>query len=389
VAPFNKKAGLFADGQKSVFGYLEDKMDSQNANVWFHAASLGEFEQGRPLIEKLKETRPDVRIIVTFFSPSGYEVRKNYTGADAICYLPLDTPANVSRFLKLVNPQVAVFIKYEFWANYLKTLHANGTKVYLISGIFRPDQLFFKRHGKWYRQLLKNFDRLFVQDGDSAALLNSIGIQNVTIAGDTRFDRVIEIAEQKKELPLIEAFATGAQVWVAGSTWPADEDLLISYFNNRTDFKLIIAPHVTSESHVEAICSKLRRKYVRYSSATPEEAREADCLIIDTIGLLSSIYRFGEVAYIGGGFGVGIHNVLEAAVYAMPVLFGPNYGKFKEAVDLINLNGAFSFDSKQTFEKMADKLMESRDYVESSGKIAGEYVQNHRGATSLIIEECF
>jgi len=387
VAGWNEKAGLLARGQQQSFALLQEKVVAGQRYVWFHASSLGEFEQGRPLMEELKRRTPEVKIVLTFFSPSGYEVRKNYTGADVVVYLPMDTPGNVTRFLDIVQPQKAVFIKYEFWANYLTELQKRKIPTYLVSAIFRPQQAFFKWYGGWYRNLLSAFTHLYVQDKVSEELLKTIGVTNVTVAGDTRFDRVAEIAAQAKELPLVEAFAKGRKVLVAGSSWPLDEDILFDYFNTHKDLYLIVAPHVTSESHIEDICQKLERPFVRYTKTDAQEAAKADCLIIDCIGLLSSIYRYGQIAYIGGGFGVGIHNVLEAAVYGVPVLFGPNYQKFREACGLIDSGGGFSIFDTQQYAELLDKLMQDDNYLASCGKKSADFVDRNLGATNLIMQQ--
>jgi 3-deoxy-D-manno-octulosonic-acid transferase len=385
AAQWNEKAALLVNGQRKSFSVLEEKIISGQRYVWFHASSLGEFEQGRPLIEALKRRSPEVKVVLTFFSPSGYEVRKNYTGADVVLYLPMDTPGNVRRFLAIVRPEKAVFIKYEFWANYLTELQLREIPVYLVSAIFRPQQAFFKWYGGWYRNLLTTFTRLYVQDKDSAELLRTIGVTNVSVAGDTRFDRVAEIAAQAKELPLVAVFAEGRKVMVAGSSWPLDEDILFDYFNRQDDLFLIVAPHVTSESHIEEITRKLKRPYARYTKTDAAEVKKVDCLIIDCIGLLSSIYRYGEIAYIGGGFGVGIHNVLEAAVYGVPVIFGPNYHKFREACGLIDAGGGFSIHNLQQYETVLDRLKEAA-FLQVGGQKAGQYVQQNLGATSIIME---
>ncbi|MGL4292421.1 MAG: 3-deoxy-D-manno-octulosonic acid transferase, partial [Bacteroidales bacterium] len=336
VAGKNPKAAKMIAGHKVVFDYLKENRKAGDRYLWFHAASLGEFEQGRPLIEQLRISYPEYKIALTFFSPSGYEVRKNYAGADLICYLPLDMPSNVTRFLDILNPEKAFFIKYEFWANYLHELKKRAIPVYLFSAIFRPEQVFFKPYGAFFRKLLRVYDSIFVQDESSRKLLREIGIENVEVAGDTRFDRVLEIRDQAKEIPLICSFTEGASfVLVAGSSWPKDEDLMIDHFNRHPEMKLIIAPHEIHESHLTDIIGKLKRPYVKFSQLNEENAKQADCLLIDCIGLLSSIYRYGNAAYIGGGFGVGIHNVLEAAVYDIPVVFGPNYSRFREACNLV------------------------------------------------------
>ena len=383
----NKKASLFLSGRKNVFALLEQKRLPGERYVWFHAASLGEFEQGRPIIENLKQTHPEYKIILTFFSPSGYEVRKNYNGADIICYLPMDMSWNVKRFLDIVNPDYAVFIKYEFWMNYLLELKKRQIKTYIVSAIFRESQLFFRSYGGFYRRLLKSFSHLFVQNDESVRLLHSIGVDNVTKVGDTRFDRVADIAAKSKDLPIVQAFKSDAKVLIAGSSWPNDEEILLSYFNQNKDVKLIIAPHEIHEEHLQSIISKLQRPYVRYTQATTENVSDADCLIIDCFGLLSSVYRYGDVAYIGGGFGVGIHNILEAAVYGIPVIFGPNYKKFQEAVDLIELGGAFSISDYTGFSRlMSDLLVDNSSLYASSAAISNDYSQRNRGATIKVLD---
>lgn len=386
AAKWNEKAALLVRGQKNSFPLLAEKIIPGGRYVWFHASSLGEFEQGRPLIEELKRRSPEIKIILTFFSPSGYEVRKNYAVADVVIYLPMDTPGNVKRFLDIVQPEKAVFIKYEFWANYLTELKRRDIPILLVSAVFRPQQAFFKWYGGWYKRLLHSFQHLYVQDVESRNLLNAIGIIPVTVAGDTRFDRVAEIAAQAKDLPLVEAFAEGKTVLVAGSSWPLDEDILFDYFNRHENLYLIVAPHVTTESHIEDICRKLRRSYARYTTTDAVQAKAADCLIIDCIGLLSSVYRYGGMAYIGGGFGVGIHNVLEAAVYGVPVIFGPNYHKFREACGMIDTGGGFSVNDLHQFENLMDKLLGKKDFLSVCGEKSAQYVRQNLGATAVIME---
>lgn len=386
----NKKASLFLSGRKNVFALLEQKRLPGERYVWFHAASLGEFEQGRPIIENLKQTHPEYKIILTFFSPSGYEVRKNYNEADIICYLPMDMSWNVKRFLDIVQPDCAIFIKYEFWMNYLLELKKRQIKTYIVSAIFRESQMFFRWYGGYYRSILNSFTHLFVQNDESVRLLHSIGLDNVTKVGDTRFDRVADIASNAKELPIVQLFKSDKKVLVAGSSWPNDEEILLSYFNQNKDIKLIIAPHEIHEEHLQSIISKLKRPYLRYSQATTENISEADCLIIDCFGLLSSIYRYGEIAYIGGGFGVGIHNILEAAVYGIPVIFGPNYKKFQEAVDLIELGGAFSIADYTGFSRlMSDLLVDNSSLYTSSAAVSNDYSQRNRGATIKVLDIIF
>lgn len=383
---FNKKVKTMLKGQQVCFDVLRTKIDSDRSYVWFHAASLGEFEQGRPLMERIRREYPSYGILLTFFSPSGYEVRKNYEGADVICYLPFDTPKNVCRLLDLVHPCMAFFIKYEFWKNYLDELHSRNIPVYSVSSIFRADQVFFKPYGKGYAKVLRNFNHLFVQNDVSKDLLNGLGILNVTVAGDTRFDRVLQIREQAKELPLVEAFKQNKLTFVAGSSWQPDEELFIDYFNRHPEVKLIIAPHVIGEDHLQYIIGKVKGKVVRYTQATVENVAEARCLIIDCFGLLSSIYKYGEIAYIGGGFGSGIHNTVEAAVYGVPVIFGPNYQRFMEAKDLIACGGGFSINDVNDLAALLDKLLSDKTFLQESGNNAGTYVHSRAGATDIILK---
>ena len=381
---FNEKARKLRDGQSEAFAILKEKAGIDKKYIWFHAASLGEFEQGRPVIEKLKQIDPETKILLTFFSPSGYEIRKSYAGADIICYLPLDTVTNVSRFLNSVKISKAIFIKYEFWPNYLKALKANKIPFYSISAIFRPDQVFFKWYGSWYRNLLKSFNHIFVQDDNSLNLLENHGFKNATTAGDTRFDRVADLAKQTKTIALVEAFIKGAKkVIVAGSSWPKDEELLVEYLKKHSDIKLILFPHEIHESHITGIIKLTDNNYIRFTEANEQNMTKANCLIVDTIGILSTVYQYASVAYIGGGFGVGIHNTLEAAVWNIPVVFGPNYQKFREAKELIAKGGAFTISDYNELEKSLDTLLIDKN----AGKIAGEYVKMNTGATDLIIKE--
>lgn len=350
--------------------------------VWVHAASLGEFEQGRPLIERIKANEPDTKILLSFFSPSGYEVRKNYNLADLVVYLPLDTPTNARRFVEAANPTKVYIIKYEFWLNYLKCLRTRGIETYIVSAIFRKNQVFFKWYGGIFRQGLKAFKTLYVQNEESKELLAEIGFNNVVVAGDTRFDRVNDIANAAKQLPIAEAFANKGMTLVVGSSWQPDEELLCRWINKHTEYKMIIAPHHVEENRIREIEGLLNRKSVRYTQCTSDKDVEgADVLIINTIGLLSSIYQYGSVAYIGGGFGVGIHNTLEAAVWGMPVVFGPNFGKFKEAKELISCQGGFSISTYDEMENTFDMAF-SGEY----GKNAADYVKSKVGASQLIIE---
>lgn len=392
ISPFHKKARIMRLGQWKTNSILREKIDRNAKYIWFHASSLGEFEQGRPMMEKIKAEHPEYKILLTFFSPSGYEVRKNYNGADVICYLPFDTPYRVKKFLNLANPSIAVFIKYEFWGNYLQELKHRNIPVYIISSIFRRDQLFFQWFGYPYRKMLYCFTHLFVQDGRSAALLKEFGITNVTVTGDTRFDRVLDVRNQARELSPVEHFVCegGKEkrlTLVAGSSWPQDEEILIPYFNEHPEMKLIIAPHEIHREHLMYIESLLKRPSVRLSDVFHDQslAEGKDCLIVDSFGLLSSIYRYGTIAYIGGGFGAGIHNTLEAAVYGIPVLFGPKYHKFKEAKDLIKVGGGFSVSDKQSFCEKMDELLTYHEVLEAAGESAGQFVNGNAGATDKIL----
>ena len=392
ISPFHKKARIMRLGQWKTNSILREKIDRNAKYIWFHASSLGEFEQGRPMMEKIKAEHPEYKILLTFFSPSGYEVRKNYNGADVICYLPFDTPYRVKKFLNLANPSIAVFIKYEFWGNYLQELKHRNIPVYIISSIFRRDQLFFQWFGYPYRKMLYCFTHLFVQDDRSAALLKEFGITNVTVTGDTRFDRVLDVRNQARELSPVEHFVCegGKEkrlTLVAGSSWPQDEEILIPYFNEHPEMKLIIAPHEIHREHLMYIESLLKRPSVRLSDVFHDQslAEGKDCLIVDSFGLLSSIYRYGPIAYIGGGFGAGIHNTLEAAVYGIPVLFGPKYHKFKEAKDLIKVGGGFSVSDKQSFCEKMDELLTYHEVLEAAGESAGQFVNGNAGATDKIL----
>lgn len=389
----NDKIHKMVEGQSRTFGLLSAKMQPcghGTTTVWIHAASLGEFEQGRPLIEMIKRNHPDWRIVLTFFSPSGYEVRKDYRSADAVCYLPFDTPANARRFLDLVSPQVAIFVKYEFWGNYLQQLSRRNIPTYIISSIFRPGQIFFRPWGGMFRRMLDCFTRIYVQDEPSRHLLASIGVHDVTVAGDTRFDRVTDILASCKLFPVVERFAASSPfTMIIGSSWQPDEEIVISYFNSHPGMKLIIAPHEFDETRLKSIIGRISRPTVLYSKATEADVASADCLIIDCFGILSSCYRYATAAYIGGGFGAGIHNLNEAAVYGIPVIFGPRHEKFKEAHDLIECGGGFSITGNDDFNKLADRLTADPQFLAASGKAAGNYIKQHLGATRRIYDEIF
>ncbi len=396
---FNEKVRKMWRGEREAFKILKQKVDPNAKYIWFHAASLGEFEQGRPLMERIRKDYPQYKILLTFYSPSGYEVRKNYEGADIICYMPVDTRLNAIRFLRLVRPVMAFFIKYEFWSNFLHILKHRNIPTYSVSSIFREDQVFFKWYGRSYAGVLKCFTRFFVQNEESKRLLEGIGITAVDVVGDTRFDRVLQIKEAAKQLPICEAFRTGVassqsadvphhdfKVFVAGSSWPPDENIFIPFFNEHKDWRLLIAPHVIAEEHLKLILSLIKgKKVVRYTQTTPEEAAEADVLIIDCFGLLSSMYNYGDVAYIGGGFGVGIHNTLEAAVWNMPVIFGPNNKKFQEAQGLLKSGGGFEINTYEDFSSLMGSLMNDETFLKQAGDKAGTFVAHLAGATDKVL----
>lgn len=399
VALFNEKVRLMWQGEQEAFDKIGEKICLGDRVVWVHAASLGEFEQGRPLIERLKRANPEYKILLTFFSPSGYEVRKNYAGVDVVAYLPLDRRSNARKFVDMVHPEKVVFVKYEFWLNYLSELRLRGIDTYIISAIFRQNQVFFKWYGGIFREGLNTFKQLFVQNVESKRLLNEIGIENVVVAGDTRFDRVADIAAAAKKLPIVERFIEGdaselggkLPVLVVGSSWSKDEELLAEYINSRTGrVKMIIAPHEVGELRIKELIMRLKCKWVLYTDAENEKVdcklQEADCLVVNTIGVLSSIYRYGQVAYVGGGFGVGIHNTLEAAAWGMPVVFGPNYHKFNEAKELIGCGAA---QSVENFEECAAALDDFFANNEIPSKAAAEYVASHTGATDVIYNSQF
>jgi 3-deoxy-D-manno-octulosonic-acid transferase len=389
ASPFNKKARLWVRGRKGWRKILREKINPDDKKIWIHCASLGEFEQGRPVIEKIKETFPEYKILLTFFSPSGFEIRKNWPMADYICYLPADTPVNASQFLDIVSPSMALFIKYEFWNNYLSTLFEKKIPFYLVSGIFRPEQHFFKWYGKFFRLILKKFSHIFVQDIISVDLLRGIGITKVTYSGDTRFDRVNQIAGEVKTLPVIERFKGFEKIFISGSSWRPDEEIIAGYINSFPDrMKWIFAPHKIEKNNIERLEKLLKVKVVKYSESV-DNFTDARVLIIDNIGMLSSIYKYADIAEVGGGFGEGIHNILEPACWGIPVLFGPNYTKFKEAADLMAANGAFVFNNYDEFTEIIDGLLENKERYEKASKIVSDYIKNNTGATEKIVTMVF
>ncbi len=383
----NNKAKLWLKGRENIFDRIAASLQPSEKRIWIHASSLGEFEQGRPVIEKLKALRPDYKIVLTFFSPSGYEIRKDYKGADYIFYLPLDTRRNAQKFIDLVKPEMGVFVKYEFWYHFLTVTKQKNIPLYLISANFRKEQTFFRWYGGWFRKLLFNFEHIFVQNERSLNLLKEIGINSITIAGDTRFDRVFSIASAAKELPLVQEFVGDSFCLIAGSTWVPDETLLIKYLNETThSIKMIIAPHEIEESAIQNIIQGINKKTVKYSQLKEFPSNSAEVLIIDNIGMLSSLYRYGKLAYIGGGFGKGIHNILEAATYGLPVIFGPNYGKFQEAVNLYQAGGAFPIKDYQEFKILLDELIIDKDKNQTCSQISRQFVNDNLGATDIILQ---
>ena len=385
ISPINVKVRQWTNGRKNIFQKIQSQLKNNEQRVWFHAASLGEFEQGRPIIEALKLEAPNLKIVLTFFSPSGYEIQKNYAFADYVFYLPNDTKKNAKKFIELINPKYVVFIKYEFWYNYLKTLNKLNIKTYLISAIFRKNQIFFRWYGKQYSKMLSYFTYFFVQNEESKQLLNSLNYNNVEITGDTRFDRVYEISKNVKKIPKINEFCENSTVFVAGSSWKADENIFIKYINNNNKLKYIIAPHEINDNNINRIINSIKLKTIKYSIINNINIAEYQVLIIDNIGLLSSLYQYGNIAYIGGGFGSGIHNVLEAATFGLPTIFGINYKKYMEAVELIKKNAAFSISDYNSFEEVMNNLLSDSNKYNKSVKNAKKYVEDNRGAKDMIV----
>lgn len=381
ASPFNIKAKLFIEGRWNILKIIEDSVNVTKKPIWFHFASLGEFEQGRPVLEELKRIHPDKALIITFFSPSGYEIRKNYALAEGIFYLPLDTKKNAAEFIRLINPEIAIFTKYEFWYHYFKTLHDRSIPLIIISGIFRPDQIFFKWYGGFYSKILTFVTHFFVQNEQSVELLKAAGLENVSLSGDTRFDRVAENASAPKQLTLIEKFCGQSPVFIAGSTWPQDEILLTKLIVQFPQWKFIIAPHEINQAHIQDIL-QLIPAAARYTYLEKDGLQsDQQVLLIDNMGMLSSVYQYGKIAYIGGGFGTGIHNTLEAAAFGLPVIFGPKYDKFQEAKDLIAIGAAISISDGHDFSAAFIKLQKD----EKAGITAKNYVLDKTGSTEQII----
>jgi 3-deoxy-D-manno-octulosonic-acid transferase len=387
VALFSPKMKLFVNGRKSVFETLSQKIAPTDKTLWFHAASLGEYEQGLPVMEKMREHYPEHKIVLTFFSPSGYEIRKNTNTADLVVYLPLDTKANARKFVQLVHPDITFFIKYEFWPNYLNELKKAGNPVYLISGLFRENQAFFKWYGGFYRKALKAFSHFFVQYESSKLLLQKAGFTNVTISGDTRYDRVSKILERDNHLPFIEEFSNGRLTVVAGSTWPKDEEMLAAFLNSTSNVKFIIAPHTIGQEHIAEIKNGITKKVLLFSEMENKSLADYDVFIIDTIGILGKIYSYADIAYVGGGFGTaGLHNILEPAAFGVPVIIGPNHQKFPEAVALVHMGGCIAVKDKREVEGALALLVQNDDERLEKGHIAATFVSMNRGAVGIIMK---
>ncbi len=382
---FNSKAKKWVQGRKDLLINLEIAFEEKPKCIWIHCASLGEFEQGRPLIEALKKEKPNYKILLTFFSPSGYEIRKNYSGADFVYYLPLDSPYNAKKFIEIINPEFAVFIKYEFWPHYISTLYKKNIPLYITSAIFRKDQVFFKPWGKWMQSTLKKIRHIFVQDEESVKLLQSIGVNQVSISGDTRFDRVSSVLESPNSIPLINEFKGIHPLFIAGSTWPDDERILIELINHSDSSKFIIAPHEINDKNINSFIQKLTKKALTLDNLTAENADDTQVLIINKIGILAHLYQYADMGYIGGGFGAGIHNTLEAAAFGMPLFFGPNYHRFKEAKDLVQLKAAFPIERKDELIKYYTSFITNEALLAETSAKSKHYVAKNIGATQIII----
>lgn len=385
-----EKARLWSEGRKGLFERMRAKIDPKARIVWLHVASLGEFEQGRPIIEEIRRSHPEYKILLTFFSPSGYEIRKNYAGADYIFYLPIDTRRNVRQFLDIAHPEVAIFVKYEFWLNMLTELRRRRIRTFVVSSIFRRNSVFFRFYGGPWREALETFEVLFVQNEESKRLLAELGFDNVTIAGDTRFDRVAEIARSAKRVELIERFKGDQKLFIAGSTWGPDEELLIPLMNENPTLKFIIAPHEMDEGRIAHLMEATKGGAARYTQCTAEsDLKEKQLLILDTVGILASAYGSASWGYIGGGFGVGIHNTLEAATFGLPIAFGPKYQKFKEACDLLSLGAARSVKSYEELKEWFSPLRDDEQQLAATSRLARDYTHSHQGATRTITQTIF
>ena len=385
-----EKARLWSEGRRDLFSRMREKIDPRERIIWLHVASLGEFEQGRPLIEALRESHPEYKILLTFFSPSGYEIRKNYAGADYIFYLPIDTRKQVRQFLDIAHPELVIFVKYEFWLNFLTELRRRRIRTFVVSAIFRRNSVFFRFYGGLWRKALKTFEVLFVQNEESKSLLAELGYPNTVVAGDTRFDRVAKIAREAKQVPMIERFKGDKQLFIAGSTWGPDEELLLPLMNDNPELKFVIAPHEMDEGRIERLLRETRGGAVRYTQCDDKTSFEGkQLLILDTVGLLASAYGYASWGYIGGGFGVGIHNTLEAATFGLPIAFGPKYEKFKEARDLVAIGAARSITTYEELKAWFAPLRDDEKYLTKSSRLARDYTLSHQGATETILKTIF
>lgn len=383
----NQKAKLWKEGRRDIFDHMANSIKPNEDIVWVHCASLGEFEQGRPIIEQIRKVDPSIKILLTFFSPSGYEIRKNYEGADYIFYLPIDRSSYAKRFMDIVKPKAAIFIKYEFWLNYLEELGKRNIPTYVVSAIFRPKSIFFRPWGWAWRRALKSFTTIFVQNRESKELLKSIGHTNVVIAGDTRFDRVAAIAKMTRHIPIVERFKGDNRLFVAGSTWGPDEELLIELINDNPSVRFVIAPHEMEETRIEHIIASVKGGAARYTQSTEQsDFSNTQVLILDTIGILSAVYGYATWSYIGGGFGVGIHNTLEAATFGLPIAFGPKYKKFQEACDMIDLHAATSIKNAKELKAWFEPLRDNEAHLEKTSHAAKEYAEHNCGATALVVK---
>ncbi len=386
----HSKARLWVEGRKDLFRRMAEAIDPSARIIWIHVASLGEFEQGRPIIEQLRKQHPEFKILLTFFSPSGYEIRKNYSGADYIFYLPIDTPRNARKFLDIAHPEIAIIVKYEFWLNLLSELRRRKIRSYIVSAIFRRNSIFFRSYGSMWRQALEAFEVLFVQNNESKKLLEELGFDNAVVAGDTRFDRVAEIAQTAKRIDTIDRFKGETRLFVAGSTWGPDEELLIRLMNENPDIKFIIAPHEMNEDRIARLMAETQGGALRFTQCTPQTSfGSRQLLILDTVGILSSVYGYATWSYIGGGFGVGIHNTLEAATFGLPIAFGPNYHKFKEARDMVTLGAARSINNYDELKRWFVPLRDNEEFLLKTSRIAKDYTTRHQGATTIITQAMF
>lgn len=386
IAVFNSKIRLFVDGRATVFSYLQSKLTADSNVIWVHCASLGEFEQGLPVIEKLKVAFPNYKILLTFFSPSGYEVKKNTAVADFVTYLPLDSKHNVQRFLSLVQPRFVIFVKYEIWPNYLTSLKEQGIPILLISAIFKKEQVFFKYYGSFMRNSLKSFTHIFVQDENSKILLSSISIHNVSVNGDTRFDRVSEILKRDNTLDFMSNFKQSQPCLVAGSTWPEDETILVEFINNSSiSLKYVLAPHTIKPEKIQSLKKSITKKTILFSEVPNRDIASFEVLILDTIGILTKVYSYASFAYVGGGFATGLHNTLEPAVFRIPVIIGPNFTGFKEVEDLVAKQGIFPVKNGADFEQLLNQFISNPQKAQQAGDLNAGYIKSNKGATERIM----